>query len=223
MSEKTTSIPHLRQVTWRRRAWYQFCRLFFQIVCDVCTRVRCRGRKNVPGQGPVLIVANHQSNLDPPIIGSRVWRKLNYLAKQELFASKIFGWMIRSVDAIPLDQHGIGFQGVKETLKRLRNGEAVLIFPEGKRSLDGNMNPFRRGYINIAVKTGSTIVPAAIDGAWAMYPPKQKYPNFFKPHVRVEFGEAIPPDVYRGMTEDELHALVERRVNDLFEKIRVKK
>lgn len=211
---------HLRQVTLAGRVWYQICRSLFQILCDVTARPRCRGRRNVPKTGPVLIVANHQSYLDPPIIGSRILRRMNYLAKQELFESRFFGRIIRSVDAIPLDQHGLGFQGIKETLKRLRHGEMVLIFPEGMRSLDGRMNPFRRGYINVAVKTGATIVPAAIDGAWAMYPPEQRWPNFFKKRVRVEFGTPITPDDYKGMSEDELHKRVEQQVRGLFEKNR---
>lgn len=211
----------LRRVTWCDRAWYQLCRTCCQVSLDVLARPRCDGRRNVPKSGPVLIVSNHQSYLDPPLIGSRITRRLNYLAKKELFQSKLFGALIRSVDAISLDQKGIGFQGIKETLKRLRNNEAVLIFPEGMRSLDGELNPFRKGYINLAIKTSSTIVPMALDGAWAMYPPHQKFPHFCKPRVRVRFGKAITPDDYKGMTEEQLHNLVEEKVRKLFAEIRI--
>ena len=211
----------LRRVTWCDRAWYQLCRTCCQVSLDVLARPRCDGRGNVPKSGPVLIVSNHQSYLDPPLIGSRITRRLNYLAKKELFHSKLFGALIRSVDAISLDQKGIGFQGIKETLKRLRNNEAVLIFPEGMRSLDGELNPFRKGYINLAIKTSAAIVPMALDGAWAMYPPHQKFPHFCKPRVRVRFGEAITPDDYKGMNEEELHNLVEEKVRALFAEIRI--
>lgn len=211
----------LRRVTWCDRAWYQLCRTSCQAALDILARPRCDGRGNVPKTGPVLIVSNHQSYLDPPLIGSRVTRRLNYLAKKELFHSKLFGALIRSVDAISLDQKGIGFQGIKETLKRLRNNEAVLIFPEGMRSLDGELNPFRKGYINLAVKTGAAIVPTALDGAWAMYPPRQKFPNFLKPRVRVRFGKAITPADYKGMSEERLHDLVEEKVRELFAEIRI--
>lgn len=211
----------LRKVTWRGRVWYQLCRTVCQISLNILARPRCEGRRNVPKSGPLLIVSNHQSNLDPPLIGSRILRRINYLAKKELFQSKLFGALIRSVEAISLDQKGIGFQGIKETLKRLRNSEGVLIFPEGMRTLDGELNEFRKGYINLAIKTGATIVPTAIDGAWAMYPPHKKFPNFFKPRVRIRFGEPITPDDYRGMSEEDLHALVEERVHMLFNAIRI--
>jgi len=167
------------------------------------------------------MVSNHQSFLDPPAVGSRFWRPMNYLAKKPLFESKLFGALIRSVDAIPLDQEGIGFHGVKEMLKRLRSGEMVLIFPEGTRSLDGNMAEFKRGYINVAVKTKAAIVPVALDGFWAMFPPHKSVPNFFHHSARIEFGEAITPEDYNGMAEDELHDLVEQRVRELFQKIRI--
>lgn len=222
MSGKTANVSHTRRRTLLRRIWYQMWRLFFKFPVDLLTRPVCRGRRNIPVTGAVLVVSNHQSYLDPPVIGTRIRRCMNYLAKRELFESKIFGGYLRSVDTIPLDQHGIGFQGIKETLKRLRNGEMVLIFPEGKRSLDGELTPFRQGYVNVAVKTGATILPTAIDGAWAMYRPGQKFPNFFKPRVRVEFGEPITPDDYKNMTENELHRLVEQRVTELFERNRAK-
>ncbi len=213
---------YTRKLTCWNKIWYQFCRTVCQIILNILTRPHCRGRKNVPKTGPVLIVCNHQSYLDPPLVGSRLYRQINYLAKKELFQSKLFGALIRSVEAIPLDQKGIGFQGIKETLKRLRNNEAVLIFPEGMRSLDGELSPFKEGYINIAIKTGSTIVPSALDGAWAMFPPHKSVPNFFKPRVQVEFGAPITPKDYEGMTEKELHELVEKRVTELFNKIRIR-
>lgn len=212
-----------RRVTFWHQAWYQICRTSLWLIMEPLFRVRHRGGKNIPWKGPALIVSNHQSYIDPPAVGIGVWRRMNYLAKQELFESKIFGRLIHSVDAIPLDQHGIGFQGIKETLKRLRNGEMVLIFPEGARSLDGEMVPFKTGYVNIAVKSGATIVPTAIDGAWAAYPPHAKRPHFFKPAVRVEYGAPITPADYAELSEDELHRLVESRVRELFEKIRYKK
>ena len=222
MSEKK-QIKKQRVVTFGHQVWYQICRGTMWILLELLFRVRHRGRKNIPRKGPALIFSNHQSYIDPPAVGIGVFRRMNYLAKQGLFTSKFFGWLIRSVDAIPLDQEGIGFQGIKETLKRLRNGEMVLIFPEGRRSLDGELAPFRTGYVNIAVKSGATIVPTAIDGAWAAFPPQNKYPNLFKPSIRVEYGAPITPSDYANLSEEELHRLVESRVQELFEKIRRKK
>lgn len=223
--EKKTLTAHVqkgrnkRHVSIGHQVWYQFCRAQVWFIMKLLFRVRHRGRKNIPWRGPVLVVANHQSHLDPPAIGIGVFRRMNYLAKKGLFTFKPFAWLIASVDAIPLDQDGIGFQGIKETLRRLRNGEAVLIFPEGRRSLDGAMQPFRTGYVNIAVKSGAWIVPTAIAGSWNFMPPHQKCPSFFHRAVRVEYGEPIKPADYENLSEPELHALVERRVGALFEKL----
>ena len=158
MAEQETATKRRRErhVTWKHSLWYHVCWSCCWLPLKLLFRVRHRGARHVPRKGPVLVVSNHQSFLDPPAIGIGLWRRMNYLARKQLFTFKPFALLIASVDAIPLDQDGIGFQGIKETIRRLRNNEMVLIFPEGARSYDGKMVPFRKGYINIAVKTGST-------------------------------------------------------------------
>lgn len=208
-----------RHVSFCHEMWYHFCWSIAWFVLKFGFRVRYRGCRNVPGKGPVLVVANHQSYLDPPAIGAGIWRRMNYLARKELFTFKPFALLIASVDAIPLDQNGIGFQGIKETMRRLRNKEMVLIFPEGKRSDDGQMTPFMKGYVNMAVKTGAVIVPAAIIGAFEAFPRQKKFPSIFKPAIRVEYGKGIAPEDYSGMKEEDLHNLVERRVMEIFQKL----
>ena len=211
-----------RHVTWKHELWYHVCWSFCWLAVKILFRARHRGARHVPRKGPVLVVSNHQSFLDPPAIGVGLWRRMNYLARKQLFTFKPFALLIASVDAIPLDQDGIGFQGIKETIRRLRNNEMVLIFPEGARSYDGNMVPFRKGYINIAVKTGSVIVPTAIAGAFQAYPRQKKYPSIFRKGLTIEYGAPITPDDYRGMKEEELHDLVESRVKEIFERINAK-
>lgn len=220
MTEKTVKSGGRkeRHVTWRHEMWYHFCWSFCWFTSIFLFRSKYIGRKNVPKKGPVLVVSNHQSFLDPPVIGGGIWRRMNYLARKQLFKFKPFALLIASVDAIPLDQEGIGFQGIKETIRRLRNKEMVLIFPEGSRSHDGAMIPFMTGYINIAVKTKSTIVPTAIVGAFEAFPRQKKFPSIFKKGLRIEYGAPITPEDYAEMKEEELHALVESRVHELFDR-----
>lgn len=190
------------------------------IVMKVFFFIRHRGRQNIPATGPVLVVANHQSFLDPPGIGCGIVRRMNYLARKTLFRFKPFGWLIDSVNAIPLDQDGLGYAGVMETLRRLKHGEMVLIFPEGARCFDGEMIPFRKGYIGIAVRSRATIVPTAIAGSFEAFPRNRKIPiPFFHP-VRVEFGEPFRYEDYKDIDENVLHTMVENRVRELYEKIR---
>lgn len=215
-----TKYRGARLVTFRYRMWYRFCWSLVGIFLTVCFFLRHKGNKNIPGKGPVLVVSNHQSFLDPPAVGCGVFRRMNYLARKTLFKFKPFGWLIDSVNAIPLDQEGIGYAGIKETLRRLKNDEMVLIFPEGARSEDGEIAPFRTGYIALAVRSRATIVPAAIAGAFEAFPRNRKLPIPFIHPIRVEYGKPLRYEDYQNIPEDELHTLVENRVRELYEKIR---
>ncbi|MGI5832065.1 MAG: lysophospholipid acyltransferase family protein [Thermoguttaceae bacterium] len=221
MAEKQTKSKSRkgRHVSWAQKTWYHFCWCLCWLVMVFLFRARYTGRRNIPKKGPALVVSNHQSYLDPPAVGAGFWRPMNYLARKQLFKFKPFSLLIASVNAIQLDQEGIGFQGVKETIRRLRNNEMVLIFPEGSRSHDGAMIPFMKGYVNIAVKTGSVIVPTAIAGAFQAYPRQKKFPSIFGKGLRIEYGQPITPDDYKDLSEEELHNLVESRVRAIFERI----
>ncbi len=96
------------------------------------------------------MVSNHQSHLDPPLVGMACHRHMNYIARETLFAFKPFAWLIHSINAIAIDREGLGLAGIKESLKRLKNGEMVLIFAEGTRTPDGEIKPFKPGITSLA-------------------------------------------------------------------------
>jgi len=135
---------------------------------------------------------------------------MNYVARETLFHIPFLGWLIRSLDAIPLDRDGMGLNGLKESLRRLKRGEMVLIFPEGTRSGDGEIAAFRPGFTALAVRSKAAILPVAIEGAFAAWPRSQKFPGLSTIHVF--FGEPISPDEVARYEERELAAEVERRV-----------
>jgi 1-acyl-sn-glycerol-3-phosphate acyltransferase len=144
----------------------------------------------------------------------------NFLARKTLFKFKPFGKLIDSVDAIPLDKQGMGFQGVRETLRRLKNNEAVLIFPEGSRSFDGELAPFTSGYAAMAVKSNACIVPVAISGAFEAFPRTKVLPSPFKKRVKVEYGEPLSPEFFKTKTEEEVNALVVAKISEMYERNR---
>lgn len=224
-SETKKSHRGVRIVTWQMRWWYALWQFLVQVVMIFFFRLRTFHVEYTDVRGGAMIVANHQSFLDPPAIGARIKGKINYLARKGLFKFKPFGKLIASFDAIPLDQDGIGFEGIKETFKRMKNGERVLIFPEGARTEDpnGEMMPFKKGVMSLAVRAKVPIIPAAIAGAFEAWPRHQKLPNIFpdqKNIVRVIFGEPIPYEKAAAMSEDELHEYVEKRVHELYKQIR---
>ena len=102
---------------------------------------------------------------------------MNYLARETLFRFAPLGWLIHSLDAIPIDRDGLGLNGIKESLRRLKRGEMVLIFPEGTRTRDGEMAPFRPGFTVLAARSKAWILPVAIEGAFDAWPRSRKLPR----------------------------------------------
>ena len=159
------------------RLWYQFLRWLIYLAGMLAYGVRYSGRENIPKTGAVLVVSNHQSHFDPPLVGAGCWRRMNYLARETLFRFAPLGWLIHSLDAIPIDRDGLGLNGIKESLRRLKRGEMVLIFPEGTRTRDGEMAPFRPGFTVLAARSKAWILPVAIEGAFDAWPRSRKLPR----------------------------------------------
>ncbi len=122
------------------------------------------------------MLPNHQSHLDPPLVGMACRRHMNYLARETLFDFAPFAWLIRSINAIPIDREGFGIAGIKESLRRLKRGEMVLIFPEGTRTPDGQVKQFRPGFTSLAVRSRSAILPVAIAGRFNVGPRAEHFP-----------------------------------------------
>jgi 1-acyl-sn-glycerol-3-phosphate acyltransferase len=200
------------------RLWYSLLQHGLQLLAIAVYRVRYSGRRNIPTIGGVLVVSNHQSHLDPPLVGIGCPRQMNYLARDTLFRFAPFRWLISSVDAIPIDREGIGLGGIKESLRRLKRGEMVLIFPEGTRSHDGQIAPFRPGFTALAARSGAAILPVAIEGAFQAWPRWRNWPGSGR--IRVRFGAPITPAEIAGRDERELLAEVERRVRQCHEELR---
>ena len=200
------------------RLWYEFLKRILQFIAILGYRVRYSGLHNIPAEGGVLMVSNHQSHFDPPLVGIGCLRHVNYVARVTLFNFAPFGWLLYSVGSIPIDREGIGLGGIKESLKRLKRGEMVLIFPEGTRSPDGEIHPFRPGFTALAVRSKAAILPVAIDGAFAAWPRWKKFPG--PGRIRVHFGEPILPGEFADRDERALLAEVERRVHECQAKLR---
>lgn len=138
--------------------------------------IRSTGRRHVPRRGPVLFIANHQSFLDPLLIGLAVRRHLCYLARDTLFRQPAFAWIIRMLNAVPIDQEGLGIQGLRSILALLQAGRAVVIFPEGGRTWNGHLNPFQPGVQLLIKKTKAPVIPVGIAGAFEAWPRSRPLP-----------------------------------------------
>lgn len=195
-----------------QRVVYAISHILARFVATVFFRVRVHGRENVPATGGVLVCANHQSYFDPVLVGLSVDRRLNYLARDTLFRNRWFAWLIRFYDAIPIEREGSGLGGLKETLKRLKRGEMVLIFPEGTRSTDGEIAPLKPGFCAVARRANVPLAPVGFDGPFQSWPKGAKFPQPVR--VSVYIGKAIEPAEIATMTDEELVAELQKRIAD---------
>lgn len=193
------------------RVWYRFWQRVLQILWVLLYRVRRTGMENIPAEGPIILAPNHQSHFDPPLVGSCCPRRMSYMARASLFDFPPFAWLIRSFGAFPIDREaGRGIAGVKETLRRLKDGHVIMMFPEGTRTPDGSIHAFRPGIRTLAVRSGAVIVPVAIEGAYQAWPRTRKFPRLGVIHIH--YGEPLWPEQIRELGDDALVDEVERRV-----------
>jgi 1-acyl-sn-glycerol-3-phosphate acyltransferase len=176
-------------------AVYAFARAVFVALFTLIYRYRAYGARRVPQSGALLLVANHQSFLDPPAIGVGVsHRHLDYVARLGLFGGKVLGWLLTRFNSLPIREQGGDTGAIKEILKRLGEGRAVLIFPEGTRTFDGAMTDFKRGIAVLVKRSGCPVVPIAVEGCFDAWPRQRKWPSFWGKRVAVAFGRPIGHD-----------------------------
>ena len=120
--------------------------------------------------GPVILASNHESYLDPPLVGSVSDRAIFFLARKTLLAGPFFGWLLPKLNVIPVDQEGNDRSALKALIRILRAGEGTLVFPEGERTLDGRMRPPLPGLGFVIAKTLAPVVPMRIFGAREAWP-----------------------------------------------------
>jgi 1-acyl-sn-glycerol-3-phosphate acyltransferase len=178
-------------------------------------RVRIEGRDRIPAEGAALVCSNHQSHLDPIVVGLAFNRRLNFVARKSLFNNRVFGWLIRFLDAIPLDRDGFSLSGIKETLKRLRRDEMVLIFPEGTRTKDGDLGTIKPGIAALARRGGVCILPVGFDGCYAAWPRRHVLPWPIGV-INIVVGEPIPASLIANLDDEQLLIELERRLRANF-------
>jgi 1-acyl-sn-glycerol-3-phosphate acyltransferase len=168
---------------------YAACKVVAVALMRLLFRVEGQGTEHIPAEGAVLIVANHSSVLDPPIVGGMCPRQLTFLAKAELFGVPGFGWLIRRLGAQPLRREGADPSALRTAQRVLAEGKALLIFPEGTRGDEGVLREAKPGAALLAVQSGAVVVPAYVQGTGRAWPRGRRLPRPVK--VRVTFGAPL--------------------------------
>lgn len=204
--------------TWSQQVGYDAFRIFARLFGTVCYRLRWEGAENYPAAGGALVCSNHQSYFDPVLVGLTCPRRMNYLARDTLFRNPILAPLIRYLDAIPIDREGGGLAGLKETLRRLKAGEQVLIFPEGTRSPDGEVLSLKPGFCSVARRGKVPLVPVGLDGAYQAWPRTARFPHLGR--IAVVIGEPMLPDLIASLTDEQIVHELEARINQCHRRAR---
>lgn len=187
-------------------------RLFF--------RFRILHRDRMIQTGPVILAMNHESYFDPPLAGNACDRPIYFFARRSLLAVPILGWLLPKLNVIPVDQEGIDRSALKATIRELKAGNGVLIFPEGSRTMDGSLQPALPGLGLIIAKTMAPVVPMRIFGAHTALPRGGGKLRFAR--ITVVVGEPIHftaadlegpgKDVYARLTKRVMDAIAAIRL-----------
>ncbi len=199
-----------------RRLFYRFLQLSSRMLSVLLFSFRTEGRHHLNFDGGAMLLSTHQSLLDPVLIGLAANQRLNYLARKTLFKNPAFAFLIRVLDAIEIDRERGGLSGLKEMLKRLQQGEWVLMFPEGTRTVDGSVQQIKPGFIPMARRSEVPIVPIAIVGAYDCLPRGTKLPT--RKPISVVFGEPIRFADYGPLDDQQLLKLLSDRLMQLYDR-----
>ena len=167
---------------------YELVAFTIRSVLSIYGGVEVKGKENIPPEGGVLIAANHISYLDPPLVGSVTPRRATFMARKGLFDIPVLGWMIKSA-AFPVDRERTRPSTIKETVKRLKRGEIIVIFPEGRRSDSGELMEAKRGLGMIVSLSKVPVVPTLIVGSDRVLPVDAKWLK--RARITVEFGQPV--------------------------------
>ena len=175
--------------------------------------VRTRFAEPLPEQGGLIVLSSHQSHLDPLLLGLACDRRLSSLARSSLYTFKPFGFVITALDAVPIDREASAVTAMRTVIKRLEDGAAVIIFPEGTRTPDGRLGELKSGFALIAKRAQVPIVPVAIVGAWECWPKTRRFPR--PGRIRLEFGRLIRPAEIAALDDRALVAECTTRLSQL--------
>jgi 1-acyl-sn-glycerol-3-phosphate acyltransferase len=168
---------------------YWFFASLARLLARLFFRYRIIHRERLPETGGIILASNHQSYFDPPLVGICSRRAVYYLARKTLMDWPFFGPMFPDMNVIPVDRDGNDMSALKTVIRKIREGGGVVLFPEGTRSPDGNLQPAQAGVGLVIAKTLAPVVPMRIFGSYEAFPRGSKGVKFHP--IRVVVGEPI--------------------------------
>ncbi len=185
-----------------KAGWFWLARWICRVFCILFFRVRVYGKENIPAKGAFILVSNHQSYLDPIFCVGPLKRPSSFVARDSLFSNWFFGPLISSVDAIPVKQGKADISAMRKVIGKLKKGGGFCLFPEGTRTSDGKIAPFKSGVGFLCRRGDATVVPVVIDGAFECWP---RHKKIFSPgSISVCYGKVITAEQVKNMGDRKL-------------------
>ena len=203
-----------------KKKWFWSVRWTCRLFCLLFFRMRTYGRENIPKKGPFLLISNHQSYLDPILCAVPITRRIGFLARESLFTHWLFGGLIRSLGTIPLKLGEADISAMRKVIDVLKEGRGVCLFPEGTRSLDGKITPFKPGFGLLCRRGKAAVVPVVIDGAFECWP---RHKKLFSPgSIVVCYGKTISAEQAKKMGDAKLAEVVTDTLRQMQTMCRIK-
>jgi len=178
---------------------YANSRLILKALLNAFFSLEIEGTENLPKKGPFIVASNHVSHVDPVVVGVACnTSQLAFMAKRELFDMPIVGPWVKAVGCIPVERESGGPASLKKAVKKLKNGDAIGIFPEGRRSVDGSLKKPEPGIGLLAAKSGAPIVPMYVSGTAKVMPKGQKVPKPYK--IKARIGKIVDISESSGLS-----------------------
>lgn len=187
------------------KSFYWFAYWVVRIYLKIFRGLTIYGLENFPKTGPVVVAGNHVSNFDPPVLGVSLNRPCRFLAKKELFLNSFSGGILRALGAFPIDRGKADLEAIKTSIRVLKEGEPLMVFPEGTRHKPGQLGQAQPGIVNIAIKGQASILPCALTNTHGGRP------------IVVRIGKLIDLSSYfeRKISKEEAEELANRIMEEI--------
>lgn len=188
--------------------FYKAVRGAARVLFSLVYRIEIEGKEHLPEQGKAIVSPNHFSLIDPIIIGAFLPRKVNFMAKEELFSNRLFALILNKLGVFPVKRGGADIGAIRTALRILNNGDIFCIFPEGTRSKAGEILKAKPGSAMIAIRARSPIIPVAIVGDYKLFS-KVKIIIDKPVYLSDYYDKKVSTDEYRRLSQDVLNTIRE--------------
>ncbi|MHC4771340.1 MAG: lysophospholipid acyltransferase family protein [Planctomycetota bacterium] len=203
-----------------RRIWHEFGRLLSVGIVWLLYRVKVYGKENIPRDGAVLVLSNHQSLFDPVLCQGWLRRPFYYVPRDTLFVG-FWGRIIDSFYTIPINQEKAGVKSMRAIIEVLKRGHIVCLYPEGARTFDGRIDEIKPGFSLLMRRSGATLIPMIIDGIFERWPRTQKYPKLGG-RVGIMYGKPIDAAYIKEVGEEQFIGEFNRTLHQMHNDLRQK-